>query len=98
MEVDDVPKKRGWFWTIVFLVYAAVSISDGLRDPVDRAIHLTAGVGMLLVVPHAFLYPKQLSGRMLRPTNLTGWAAALGVMLVVISMVIRLLSHFEPGA
>ena len=86
MEVDDDPEKRGWFWAIAFLVFAAVYISDGLRDPVDRAIHLTAGVGMLLVVPHAFLYPKQLSGRMLRPTNLTGWTAALGVLLVVTPM------------
>lgn len=91
MKVDHDPRKRGWFWAIAFFVFAAVYITDGLRDPVDRTIHLMTGVGMLLLVPHAFLYPKGLTSRGLWPTNLTGWMVVLGVLLVAISLVIRLL-------
>lgn len=90
-EVDCVQKKRGWFWAIAFLLFATVYISDGLRDPVDRAIHLMMGVGMLMCVPHAFLYPEEFSSRRLWPTRLTGWMVVLGALLIAISLVVRLL-------
>src|SRR5690606_19934708 len=75
-EVDRVQKKRGWFWAIAFLLFAAVYISDGLTDPANETMRLLAGVGMLLVVPHAFLSPRAFSSYRMRPANLTGWLAA----------------------
>lgn len=91
MEVDHDQKKRGWFLATVFLLYAAVYISDALRDPANEGMRLMTGVGTLLLVPHAFLSPKKFSGGKLWPTNLTGWLAALGVLVVVVSFVVRLL-------
>lgn len=85
------PERRGWFWAIAFFLFAAVHITDGLRDPVDRAIHLMSGVGMLLLIPQAFLYPKEFASRRLWPTNLTGWMVVLGIFLVAISFAARLL-------
>lgn len=91
MESTDTPKKRGWFWAIAFSAFGLVYITDVLRDPGDPTVGLLAGVGMLLLVPHAFLYPQDFASRTPRPTNLTGWMVVFGVLLVAISLVIRLL-------
>lgn len=73
---------RGKIWPAFILLLAGINIADYLYEPATSLHHLLQGIGFLLMVPMAYLYPIRFNvplSEIARPVAIKPWLTACNV-------------------
>ncbi len=96
MEVSmatAISENRGRFWPVLLVVLGSFSIVDYFYKLSLQPDDLLVGLGFLLMVPLAYLYPSafQFKANPARsqPAPWASWLSLLGVLLVIFGFVLQ---------
>lgn len=80
-------ENRGRLWPVLFALLGGLNIVDYFHKSAFQTADLLQGLGFLLMVPLAFLYPSAYTFRpgvvRVRPAAWTKWLSTFGIMLVI---------------